>query len=124
MKIQMLPLMIKDAVKESNQIRIDKCNFILSDLFNIYNAIKEYNNSLLSPILKEYKNSFENMFFKLKSGVDFSKDEDYKIKDFILMPDRDLFKIRENKLQKVKKAANKFINNNRAGIGHVMTLVK
>lgn len=52
MKIQMLPLMIKDAVKESNQIRIDKCNFILSDLFNIYNAIKEY--------------------------INFSKDEDFK----------------------------------------------
>ena len=34
-KIQMLPLLIKDAVKKSNQERIVKCNFILSDLFNI-----------------------------------------------------------------------------------------
>jgi len=109
-KIQMLPLLIKDAFIIKDQTRIDKCNFILSDLFNIYIAIKENINSLLSPTLKEYKDSFESMFYKLKkSDVDFSKDEDFKklkeqenkILDSIVMPDRDSFTIRENKLQKV-----------------------
>jgi hypothetical protein len=75
-KIQMLPCLIKEAVKADNEGKIDKCTFILSDLFDIYKTIKENENSLISPILKDYKKSFESMFFKLKkSGVDFSKDE-------------------------------------------------
>ena len=135
-KIQMLPLLIKDAVSINDQNRIYTCNFILSDLFNIYNAIKESNNSLLSPILKEYKDSFESMFFKLKkSDVDFSKDEDSKkllklsmgkenkIQDYIIMPDKDSFTISENKLQKFnKKTANKYMN--KAGIGSVSDISK
>ena len=133
-KIQMLPLLIKDAVIIRDQTRIYKFNFILSDLFNIYIAIKESSNSLLSPTLKEYKDSFESMFYKLKkSGVDFSKDEDFKklkgqenkIQDFIVMPDRDSFTIRENKLQKVnKKQGNKYVKNSRSGIGSVSDISK
>ena len=72
----MLPCLIKKAVKADNEGKIDKCTFILSDLFDIYKTIKENENPLISPILKDYKKSFESMFFKLKkSGVDFSKDE-------------------------------------------------
>lgn len=71
------------------------------------------------------------MFFKLKnSGIDFSKDEDFKklklskekediIQDFIVMPERDSFTIRENKLQKIKNKSNKYKHNNRTGIGHI-----
>lgn len=48
-----------------------------------------------------------------------SKEKENKIQDFIIMPDRDSFTIRENKLQKVKKTSNKYMNNNWTGIGHV-----
>jgi len=41
-----------------------------------------------------------------------SKEKENKIQDFIIMPDRDSFTIRENKLQKVKKTSNKYMNNN------------
>jgi hypothetical protein len=68
-KIQMLPCLIKEVVKADNGDKIDKCTFILSDLFDIYKTIKENENSLISPILKDYKKSFESMFFKLKNQV-------------------------------------------------------
>ena len=124
----MLLLLIKYvvAIKDTDINRIDKCNFILSDLFNIYNSIKENNNSLISSILKD-------MLFKLKKwGVDFSKDEDFeklqlskeqenKIQDFIEMPDRDLFIIRENKLQKINiKTGSKYMSNLRSSPGPLL----
>ena len=133
-KIQMLPLFIKDAIITDEQQKKDKCTFILSDLFDIYKAIKEHDNSFFFPSLKEYKDSFESMFFKLKkSGVDFPNDEELnnlqlpkkyadKIQDFIIMPNRDSFSINENKIQEKKKNKNKetsSIMNSRSGISKV-----
>jgi hypothetical protein len=57
-KIQMFPCLIKEVFKADNEDKIDKCTFILSDLFDIYKTIKENENSLISPILKDYKKSF------------------------------------------------------------------
>lgn len=114
----MLSLLIRDAVITNDEKKKDTYTFILSDLFDIYKGIKEHNNSLLSPILKEYKDSFESMFYKLKKSgvVDFSKDEKFNKlsikseygdnKYFIIIPKKDSFSIKGNKTQKNKKPQN------------------
>ena len=103
LKTQMIPAFIRYAFINKNQEQITKANNILSTLFNLYKMSDKHNFSLISPRIKEFQNSFEIMFSKLKkSGVGFSKEdlrkinynENKEIQDYIILPEKDNFIIR------------------------------
>lgn len=110
LKTQMIPAFIRYAYKTGDKDQQKKATDILSDLFNLYKSIDNYNLSLISPRTEEYKKSFEIMFSKLKnSGVNFQKDrelkqlkvyENDKIQDFIILPEKDSFNIRPSIFEK------------------------
>jgi len=110
LKTQMLPVFIRYAYKIKDKEQQKKATNILSDLFNLYKSINNYNLSLISPRTEEYKKYFEIMFSKLKnSGVDFKNDRELKklrinnddqITDFIVLPEKDNFNIRASVFEK------------------------
>ena len=110
LKTQILPAFIRYAYKIDDKKQQIKATQILSDLFNLYKSINNYNLSLISPRTEEYKKSFEIMFSKLKnSGVNFKNDPELKklsvnnddtIEDFIILPEKDNFNIRPNAFER------------------------
>ena len=111
LKTQMLPVFIRYAYKISDKKQQTKATNILSDLFNLYKSVDNYNLSFISPRTEEYKNSFETMFYNLKkSGVNFEKDKelkqlevkskDHDNQDFIKLPEKDEFNIRPSAFEK------------------------
>ncbi len=110
LKTQILPAFIRYAVKIKDENQITKAINILTELFNLYKSLENYNHSLISPRTEEYQKSFEIMFSKLKNaGVDFSKDKELEslqfddnsqIQDFILLPEKDNFLIKKSNFEK------------------------
>ena len=108
-KAKMLPSFIRYAVKNQNEEKMKKSINILSELFNLYKSFGNHSNSLISSIIEEFQESFEILFYKLKNaGVDFSKDQELKnlkninniqIQDFIYLPKKDRFVIKENNFE-------------------------
>ena len=108
LKTQMIPAFIRYAFINKSQEQIAKANNILSTLFNLYKMSDKHNYSLISPRIKEFQNSFEIMFSKLKkSGVGFTKDdlrkindnENKEIQDYIILPEKDNFVIRPSNFE-------------------------
>ena len=105
----MLPSFISYAFKNQNEEKLKKSINILSELFNLYKSFENHSNSLISSIIEEFQESFEILFYKLKNaGVDFSKDQELKnlksinniqIQDFIYLPKKDRFIIKENNFE-------------------------
>lgn len=76
-KTQMLPPFIRYSCYYTMKDQINKSKDILSNLFNLYETVKEHGFSLISPRIKEYQKSFEIMISKLQQlGVDFSQSKD------------------------------------------------
>ena len=130
LKTQMIPAFIRYAVINNNEGDIKKATNILSELYNLYKNLDNYNHSLISPRLEEYQKSFEIMFSKLKrSGVDFSKDNELKklnfnttnkIQDFIILPEKDDFAINANNFA---TAQNEEIFSNNRTINRTKTIM-
>ena len=120
---QMLPAFIRYSFIKQEQTQITKSKKILSDLINLYENIKNSNFSLISQRTEEYQKSFLNMLSKLqKSGVTFSKDiialikekgsnDNNMIQDFIILPEKDIFKIRTNSFEYESNEKNLNANN-------------
>ena len=108
LKTQILPGFIRYSATNKDLGQIMKANHILSTLFNLYKISDSHNFCLISPRIEEFRKSFELMFSKLKnSGVDFSKDQEikkihvgnYEIQDYIILPEKDNFTIKENNFE-------------------------
>ena len=113
LKTQMLPAFIRYSFISKKADQITKSTNMISELFNLYNVLENHNFSLISPRIEEYQKSFEIMISKLyNSGVDFSKDKSIKallkklknnnnnqIQDFIILPEKDKFKIRTSNFE-------------------------
>ena len=113
LKTQMLPAFIRYSFISKKDDQMTKSTNIISELFNLYNVLENHNFSLISPRIEEYQKSFEIMLSKLhNSGVDFSKDTNIKsllkklknnnnnqIQDFIILPEKDKFKIRTSNFE-------------------------
>ena len=107
LKTQMLPAFIRYSFISKKDDQIEKSKKILSELFNLYDILQNYNFSLISPRIEEYQKSFEIMLSKLyNSGVDFSREKNIKklikrlenndnnqIQDFLILPEKDIFTI-------------------------------
>ena len=59
LKTQMLPAFIRYSFINKKEDQINKSINILSNLFNLYEILKNHNFSLVSPRIEEYQKSFE-----------------------------------------------------------------
>ena len=59
LKTQMLPAFIRYSFISKKDDQIAKSKNVLSELFNLYDILQNYNFSLISPRIEEYQKSFE-----------------------------------------------------------------
>ena len=75
LNIIIFPSYITSAIIDKNQEKISKSISIFSDLYNLYQALKNHKLCLIAPIIEEYNREFEKMLIKLHaSKLVFTKD--------------------------------------------------
>lgn len=62
------PSYIKSAIIDKNQEKISKSISIFSDLYNLYQSLKNHKHCLIASIIEEYNREFETMLVKLKTS--------------------------------------------------------
>ena len=104
---KLLPNYIRYILLNYSSEKINKATNNLNTLINLYNSFDKNNQSLISPIIEEYKKSFEIMYHNLKeSNINVQSFYPknfylYHAPDFIDGPTKKYFRIEDDDYNKI-----------------------